>query len=75
MKIRVKEIGKRGNTICSELKDLTIIGINEIEWTADLITASDFYNAETEEYEMISDDYNWWKEYIENYEADKKEAE
>ena len=73
MKIRVKEIGKRGNTICSELKDLSIYDKNGIEWTKDLITASDFWNAETEEYEMISDDYEWWKEYINNHNNDEKE--
>lgn len=73
MKIRVKTIGKRGNTVCSEIKDLTIIGINGIEYTADLITASDFWNDETENYEMVEEDFDWWKEYITNYENDAEE--
>jgi len=66
MKIYIKETG--------EIKDLIIKDDNEIEWTYDLINAADFWNCEKERYEMPLADYEWWTEYITNYEADKEEA-
>ncbi|MEN6565877.1 MAG: hypothetical protein ABFC57_06215 [Veillonellales bacterium] len=68
MDITIKETG--------EVKDLTIIDCKTgCEWTADLITASDFWNDETEQYEMSHDDFDWWTEYISDTEKTEKEAE
>lgn len=67
MMFRIKESG--------EIKELTITGTNGIEWTSDLLGNHDAlnYNRETEEYEMTTEDFDWWSEYIENHKTDKKE--
>jgi len=56
-----------------EERNLSIIDRKSgCEWTHDLITAPNFWNDETEQYEMSEDDYNWWNEYItgvEKYES------
>jgi len=64
MKIRIKETGK--------MKELTIIDENGIEWTQDLITASDFWDENAEEFEMSADEFEWWAEYIADYKEDEK---
>lgn len=67
MEIKIKETG--------EIKDLTIKDSNNIEWTLDLVTAPQYWNKETEQYEMSQGDYEWWAEYIDNYENDEQEAQ
>lgn len=69
MEIRIKKT--------NELKDLSIVDSNGIEWTGDLLGNNNAisYNNETEEYEMSEDDFEWWNEYITNYENDEKEIE
>lgn len=48
-----------------EERSLSIIDRNSgCDWIHDLITAPNFWNDETEQYEMSEDDYNWWNEYI-----------
>lgn len=69
MKIRIKET--------QEVKDLVAMDYTQwesgIEWTADLITAPDFWNSETQEHEMSQDDFDWWSEWIENDDRDQEE--
>lgn len=69
MKIRINET--------SEIKELSIIGLNGIEWTGDLLSRDDalIFNSETEEYEMNKNAYEWWKEYIDNFNVDEKAIE
>lgn len=69
MKITIKETG--------EIKELVITGTNGIEWTNDLLGNNGVltWNKETEQHEMSQDDFDWWKEYIDNYEDDTLRAE
>ncbi len=41
-------------------KTLSIIGENGIDWIEDMIDAPDFYNRETETYEMDEETYQYW---------------
>ena len=68
MRIKIKETG--------EVKELNIFDKNGINWTNDLILGVEEvrYNRETEMYEMEQEQYDWWKEYIENFEADEEKA-
>jgi hypothetical protein len=68
MKIRIMETG--------EIRELNISDKNGTNWTNDLIlnVESLNYNDESEAYEMTQEQYNWWKQYVEDYEADEKEA-
>lgn len=68
MNLRIKETG--------EMKDLTIIGSNGVEWTRDLLGNNNaaHYNGENEEYEMTEGDFEWWEEYIRDNEKDADEA-
>ena len=58
MQIRIIETG--------EMKDLTIRDSNNTEWTYDLLGNANatVYNEELEVHEMSQDDFDWWKEYI-----------
>ena len=65
MKIFIKET--------KEIKSLNIVDENGIDWTEDLVEASKFWNDEAEQHEMSEGDYEWWAEYIRNYESDEQE--
>ncbi|MCB2308884.1 hypothetical protein LGL08_20635 [Clostridium estertheticum] len=67
MEIRINET--------KELKNLTIIGANGIDWTNDLLGNADAttYNEETEEHEMSQETFDWWNEYINNNIMDELE--
>lgn len=69
MKIRIIETNK--------VEELEIVDNNGISWTEDLLGNHDAttYNTETEEYEMTQDDFEWWVEYIDNYNSDKEKIE
>ena len=61
-----------------EVKELNIYDDNGINWVADLIgdSLSRYHRDEKMEmFVMPEDDYNWWDEYISNYNADAKEIE
>lgn len=60
----------------NELKELNAIDANGTNWTGDLLGNHDAttYNSETEEHEMSSDDFVWWKEYITHLEKDATEV-
>jgi hypothetical protein len=49
---------------------------NEIEHTQDMLgnNGALHYNEETEEHEMSKVEYEWWKEFFNNYEADEEEV-
>ncbi|QUI25931.1 hypothetical protein HZI73_26320 (plasmid) [Vallitalea pronyensis] len=65
MEIRIKET--------KQLETLAVY-TDDIEYTADLITATDFWNSEREEYEMTTEEFEWWKEYIQHMENDALEV-
>ena len=67
MLIRIRET--------QELKDLDL-SKNGIECTQDMLGNNDalHYNEETEEHEMSEDEYEWWKEFFKNLEADEVEV-
>jgi hypothetical protein len=70
MKIRINET--------NEVKDLTIIDRNTgLEWTRDLLGNNDAlnYDDDDEIHTMSQDDFEWWEEYINDYEADEEEKE
>ncbi len=49
---------------------------NGIECTQDMLgnNGALHYNDETEEHEMSNEEYEWWKEFFTNYEADEEEV-
>jgi len=67
MRIRIVETG--------EMKDLTIKDNNNIEWTYDLLgnNQATMYNNELEIHEMSQENFEWWKEYIINYNNDREQ--
>lgn len=65
MKIMIIETGR--------IEILSIVDKNGIEWTRDCVTAADFWNSKTEQHEMSQNDFDWWKEYIENHDNDEEE--
>jgi hypothetical protein len=69
MEFRIKESG--------EVKDLTIIDKNGIEWTGDLLGNNNAleYNKTTDEHVLSEEDFDWWKQYIKDFNADAEEAE
>lgn len=69
MEIRINETG--------ELKELSIRDRNNIDFTNDLVADDNAiqYNQESEEYEASQETFDWWEEYIKNYESDREEAE
>ena len=61
-----------------EVKELNIYDENGVNWVADLIGNcklwSDFEkDEETELYIMPTDEYEWWAQYIKDFEADEAE--
>jgi len=68
MKFRIRDTG--------ELRELEVITDGQ-EWTNDLMgnVGALEYNAETEEFELTQDDYEWWAEYIDNYKNDEEDIE
>ncbi len=57
------------------VKTLSITDVNGIDWTNDLIgNATTLSYNEDDQVIMSQDDFDWWTEYISNYEADQKEA-
>lgn len=46
-----------------EVRELTAIGINGIEWTNDLLGNYDalHYDDELDEYAMTEDEFDWWE--------------
>ena len=50
-----------------EIKNLTAIGKNSVEWTEDLLggyESSYHYDEDNEEYTMSADDYEWWSDIV-----------
>jgi hypothetical protein len=49
---------------------------NGIECTQDMLgnNGALHYNEQTEEHEMSRDEYEWWEDFLKNYEADEKEV-
>jgi len=56
MRIQIKETG--------EMKNLTIKDDNNIDWTADLITAGSMDHNDDGNPIMTQADFDWWSEYI-----------
>jgi len=69
MRIKIKETG--------EIKGLSIIDPeNGVDWIADLVGSGSEtyeYNEENDYYLMGQNDYDWWVEYIDEYESDQAE--
>lgn len=68
MEFKIKETGK--------IEELVIKDSNNIEWTADLIGNVEGLNCPegSDAPVMSQQSFEWWSEYIKNYEADEKEA-
>ena len=70
MTIRIKETG--------EIKELIITDKNGVQWEHDLIGGADDeiqYNYESEIYETTQERYDWWENYINEYQADEEEID
>lgn len=68
MKIRIEETG--------EVKDLIILDRKTgCEWTADLVESGNRKSDDAGIIILTADDYDWWSDYIADYEATEDEAE
>lgn len=68
MEIVIKETGEK--------EELSVWN-NGIEWTTDLMGNAGMHpwNQQNDQYEMNQEDFDWWKKYIDNYNADEKAIE
>lgn len=59
-----------------EIKDLTAIGLNGIEWTADLVDAGGLKRDEASDaYIMTAESFKFWNQYIKDADADSDAIE
>ena len=57
-----------------ELKELIILGVNDMDYSDDLLEEHNatIFNAETQEHEMSEENFIWWQEYIDNHNTDQE---
>jgi hypothetical protein len=69
MMIKILESGK--------IEELEAVSSSGVEFTRDLLGNNDalHFNDDTDEFEMKEEDFDWWKEYIDNYNSDEIKKE
>lgn len=64
-----RKVAKMLFLVNEEIKSLTAIGKNNVEWTQDLLgehNASYSYDEDKGMYTMSADDYEWWSDIVDN---------